>query len=89
MQQDFLEFKDILTNKQSKKPPAYTWQDMALRVIKELNVPDFKRNSVFKICKDNSKQKVEEALNDTKELCSSGIKWKYFFKVISGSDNQK
>ncbi|MFH1522559.1 MAG: hypothetical protein ABIE43_01920 [Patescibacteria group bacterium] len=66
-----------------KKPPAYEWQDLALRVIKELNIPNFKRNSVFKICKDNSKSYIEKCLNDTKELCHTGQKWKYFFKLIN------
>ncbi len=61
--------KDIFKSKQpSKKPPTYEWQDLALRVIKELNMPGFKRNAVFKVCKENSKQFVEECLGDTKEL---------------------
>lgn len=64
------------------KPPAHEWQDLALQVIKDLNVPGFKRNSIFKVCKDNSKIAVERALNDTKELCKSGQKWAYFLKVI-------
>lgn len=64
------------------KPPAYQWQDLALKIIAEFNVPDFKRNSVFRICKENSKELVEKGVNETKELCRSGEKWKYFFKVI-------
>lgn len=64
------------------KPPAYEWQDLALRIIAEFGVPNFKRNSVFKICKENSKELVEKAINETKELCKSGEKWKYFFKVV-------
>ena len=64
------------------KPPAYEWQDLALSIIKELPVPNFKRNSVFRICKENSREKIEKALNETKELCQSGERWKYFFKVI-------
>lgn len=70
------------------KPPAHEWQDLALRVIAEMGVPNFKRNSVFKICKDNSKEAVERAMNDTKELCKTGSRWSYFFKVID-SENQK
>jgi hypothetical protein len=69
---------------QAKKPPAYKWQDLALRIIQELAVPGFKRNSVFKICKDNPEEVVLKALNDTKELCKIGNKWQYFFKVIAG-----
>lgn len=74
--------KDIINKRTAKKPPTYEWQDLALRVIKELGVPAFKRNSVFKVCKDNRKEVVEQCLNDTKELCMSGMKWKYFFKII-------
>ena len=70
----------------TKKPPAHEWQDLALRVIKELGVPGFKRNSVFKICKDNPRQFVETCLSDTKELCKTGAKWSYFFKLISLKD---
>lgn len=73
---------DIFKNKAKvKKPPAYEWQDLALRVIQELGVPGFKRNSVFKICKERRKEIIEQCLNDTKELCTSGEKWKYFFKI--------
>lgn len=64
------------------KPPTFEWQDLALKLIQELNVPNFKRNSVFKICKENNKEKVMRALNDTKELCKTGERWKYFFKVV-------
>ena len=65
-----------------KKPPAYQWQDLALRVVKELSIPPFKKASVFKICRDNSKEFVEMCLTDTKELCQGGGRWKYFFKVV-------
>ena len=74
----------LLNNKkEGQKPPAYQWQDLALRVIKELAIPNFKRSSVFKVCKDYNKDDIEKALNDTKELCQEGERWKYFFKVIS------
>jgi hypothetical protein len=66
----------------AKKPPAHEWQDLALQIIQELSVPGFKRNSIFKVCKDNDKIAVLRALNDTKELCKSGQKWAYFLKVI-------
>ncbi len=71
------------------KPPAYEWQDLALRVIKELNIPKFKRNSIFKVCKNNSRDLIEKCLNDTKELCKQGEKWRYFFKVINKNRNNK
>lgn len=66
-----------------KKPPAHEWQDLALRVIEELNIPGFKRNSIFKACKEKPKQLILLAMNDTKELCKTGEKWKYFFKVLT------
>lgn len=76
-----------------KKPPAHEWQDLALRVLNEINAPNFKRGAVFKICKENSKEAVERALNDTKELCQTGQKWSYFFKIIDnyqfGDKNKK
>lgn len=67
----------------AKKPPAYAWQDLALKVIKDLHIPNFKRNSVFKACKDHSKDFILKCLNDTKELCETGEKWKYFFKLVN------
>jgi len=66
-----------------KKPPFYQWQDLALRIINELNIPSFKRNSVFKVCKEHDSNFILRCLNDTKELCQEGAKWKYFFKVVS------
>lgn len=82
---DFSSFSDIFKDSQKKpiiKAPAYSWQDLALRVISELNIPNFKRSAVFKICKEKTVPVVERAINDTKELCQSGDKWKYFFKII-------
>lgn len=69
--------------KKSIKPPAYPWQDLALSIIKELNVPAFKKSSIFKICKNNPESKIRIALNDTKELCKKGERWQYFFKIMS------
>ena len=67
---------------QTARPaPTYAWQDLALRVIKELKIPDFKRSAVFKVCKQYPKFFIEKCLNDTKELCKTGEKWKYFFKI--------
>ena len=73
---------DLIKNKPKVKTPAYGWQDLALRVLKELDIPEFKRSAVFKACKQNSRAKILVALNDTKELCRTGQKWKYFFKII-------
>lgn len=78
----FQSFSDILKNKKTVKPPTFPWQDLALRIIKELNIPGFKRSAVFKVCKDKPAHVIETALNDTKELCKTGAAWKYFFKII-------
>jgi len=85
------DIKNILKNKVNKKPPAYEWQDLALRIIKELYVPDFKKSSVFKVCKDNCNNLtiIIRALNDTKELCKTGAKWQYFFKILSSKKDDK
>ena len=74
--------KEIMLKRQMAKPPAYEWQDFALRVIRELGIPGFKRNAVFKVCKDHPKSFVEKALNETKELCKTGETWRYFFKLV-------
>lgn len=73
----------LLNKRESKKAPAYPWQELALRVIKELSIPNFKRGAVFKVCKDLEPTLVERAMNDTKELCNNGAAWKYFFKISS------
>lgn len=71
-----------MKNRVIKKAPAYQWQELALKIINDLNIPNNKRSSVFRVCKQNTRQIVELAMNDTKELCKSGEKWRYFFKVI-------
>ena len=78
----FESFKSIFCHKRAKKPPAYPWQELALKIIDELNIPPQKRNSVFLVCKQHSKNFIEKRLNDTKELCQDGEKWRYFFKLI-------
>ncbi len=78
----FKSFADILSAKQKTKAPAYPWQDLALRIIKELSIPGFKRSAVFKVCRDLPTHQVTMAFNDTKELCKTGATWKYFFKII-------
>ena len=86
-EQEFSSLGQIFQTKKKvavKKPPAYPWQDLALNIIKDLGVPAMKRNSVFQVCKKYSREQIERALNDTKELCKSGERWKYFFKVIAG-----
>jgi hypothetical protein len=80
----FNKIGDLFNKPQKIKPPTYQWQELALKVIKDLHIPNDKKNSVFKICKQYPKVIVEKSLNDTKELCQTGEKWKYFFKIISG-----
>ncbi|MBU1037003.1 hypothetical protein KKF32_03125 [Patescibacteria group bacterium] len=79
---------DIFKQKKAFKPPAYPWQELALQVIEELNIPNFKKNAVFKVCKDYPKSFIERCLNDTKELCQTGKKWQYFFKLVN-KENKK
>ena len=78
----FQKISEIKDKRKKIKPPAYQWQDLALSIIKELNIPDFKRNSVFKVCRDHDKNHILRCLTDTKELCREGEKWKYLFKLI-------
>ncbi|MDD4901289.1 MAG: hypothetical protein PHS62_04275 [Patescibacteria group bacterium] len=79
---------DLLDLKPNKLP-AYAWQDLALRVIQDLNIPGFKRSAVFKVCKEKSRTYIEKCLNDTKELCRSGEKWRYFFKLVDLNGKSK
>lgn len=82
MSDNFRSLADIIKTRKTVKPPAYPWQDLALRIIKELGIPNFKRAAVFKVCKEKPLHEIEVASNDTKELCQSGARWKYFFKII-------
>jgi len=85
----FEKLSKLINKKPFKKPPAYQWQELALRVIQELSIPNFKRGAVFKVCKENPKNFIEKALNDTKELCKTGERWKYFFKLISKTTDDR
>lgn len=80
---------DIFKNKKDSKPPAYPWQELALTIINDLKVPNNKRSSVFKICKENHPETVKRALSDTKELCKTSSAWRYFFKLIEESKKTK
>lgn len=82
------QLSDLFNGHKTKKPPAYRWQDLALWVIQELKIPNFKRSAVFKACKDHPPQFIKNAVNDTKELCRSGQKWKYFFKIIANKNTE-
>lgn len=77
------DIRKIMADRKDKKPPAYPWQELALKVIKDLAVPESKKSSVFKACRDNNQTIIIQALNDTKELCQNGNKWQYFFKILS------
>lgn len=85
----FQNFQDIFLKKKAVKPPAHIWQQFALEIISQLNIPNQKRNSVFLICKKYPRPYVEKCLNETKELCKTGECWKYFFKIIEVSKNKK
>ena len=88
--QGFEHLGDIFQRKAGeKKPPAYQWQDLALRVIKDLRIPNQKRSAVFKVCKDNPKEFIEKCFNDTKELCDQGEMWRYFFKLVNERKQSK
>ena len=80
---------DLFARKKTKKMPAYAWQELALRAIKELGAPGFKRSAIFKVCKDKPRVIIEKALNDAKELCRDGKRWKYFFKIIGAGGPKK
>ncbi|EKD46791.1 MAG: hypothetical protein ACD_67C00061G0001 [uncultured bacterium] len=82
MKENLKSFSDLMKTRVVQKAPAHQWQDLALKVIQELNVPNEKRNSVFRVCKQYSRPVVERAMNDTKELCKTGQQWSYFFKII-------
>ena len=75
--------------REDKKPPAYKWQELALKIINELNVPAFKKSSIFKVCRDNAEEFVLRCFNDTKELCKTKDSWRYFLKVISEEKSRK
>ena len=82
MKENLKSMGELMKKRVVQKAPAYLWQELALTVIKDLNIPNQKRSSVFMVCKKYSRQIVERALNDTKELCKTGEKWRYFFKLI-------
>lgn len=69
--------------REEKKPPAYRWQELALKIINDLNIPNFKKSSIFKVCRDRPSEFVLRCFNDTKELCKTKDKWRYFLKVVS------
>ena len=75
--------QELLGKKPDKKPPAYQWQELALKVIEQLNIPPNKKNAVFLVCKKYSRNYIEKCLNDTKELAKAGEKWRYFFKLVN------
>lgn len=74
---------DLLKSRVLKKTPAYEWQELALKIIKDLNIPNFKKSSVFKICKEKPEYLIKQSLIDTKELCQTNEKWRYFFKIVN------
>ena len=41
---NFSAIKNIINKKNIKKAPAYEWQELALKIIDELNIPNFKKS---------------------------------------------
>jgi hypothetical protein len=80
--------QDIFKSKKITKAPAHMWQEMALKIITELNVPPFKRSSVFKVCKNLERNFIEKCFDDTKELAKGKDAWRYFFKLTSQTENK-
>ncbi|MDD5396769.1 MAG: hypothetical protein PHW24_01775 [Candidatus Moranbacteria bacterium] len=91
MKENLKTFGELMKKRtvQVQKAPAYQWQELALTIIKDLDIPNNKRSSVFMVCKKHSRQIIERAFNDTKELCKSGEKWRYFFKLIEKKPDNK
>ena len=75
-------FRDIMANKKNIRRTVERRKDLALRIIDELNIQTKKRNAVFLVCKQHSKNFIEKCLNDTKELAKTGESWRYFFKLV-------
>jgi hypothetical protein len=89
-EQEFEGFASIMSTRAPiKKAPAYQWQDLALRVIQELGIPNFKRSAVFKVCRDKDRMYIEKCLNETKELAKGKDMWKYFFKVVDNLGKER
>ncbi|MCX6785604.1 MAG: hypothetical protein NTZ18_01990 [Candidatus Komeilibacteria bacterium] len=84
MSEGFKNIKEIFNNRRQAgpKPPVYPWQDMALRIIKQLAIPPYKKSAIFKVCRDLPQSYILGCFSDTQELCKSGEKWRYFFKLI-------
>ena len=78
LNENFHKIGALLKKERAMPPPAYPWQELALEIIKELNVPKSKKTAVFKVCRDHQRSFIERCLNDTKEL-SHRERWKYFF----------
>lgn len=82
----FTTMSDVIKNRgavKTPKPPAYKWQDKALQIIADLDIPPNKKSSVFKACRDKNQIFIERCLTDTKELCKKGEQWRYFFKLLN------
>jgi len=66
--------------KPKEKRKVYDWQDLAIQIIKDLEVLKTFRPSVFKACKVDFRA-AQFAYVDCMELDKKGVK--YFFKVYS------
>lgn len=64
------------------KDKLQSWQDLALGIIKDLNIPAKDRSMIFLVCKRFGRSYIERCLNTTKEKARGDLKGHYFIKVI-------
>lgn len=78
-----LSIQEILKEKPQQKETKITqWQDLALRIIKELHVDKKDKGIIFKICKQYPYPFVEHCFNETKELATGDKASHYFVKLV-------
>ncbi len=69
----------INTQTETKKPPKFQWQELALEIIEYLSDCD-KKSSIFRCCKQNERA-AKFAFEDCKELGKPYTM--YFLKVFN------
>lgn len=75
---EFEKIGNLFNKKTAAKPPAYQWQDLALRVIKELSIPDVKKAPCLKLAKKSRKISLKAALTTRKNFARQGISGNIF-----------
>jgi hypothetical protein len=66
----------------SKKKAVYPWQELAVKICKELKVPPKEQGNIFRVCKIFPLPFVEHAFNETRELAAGDLRSHYFIKVL-------